>query len=221
MKLPLATEAERGIASVALNNPATFLTQLDEKKFNTADMFDVLSRAVAETILDLTARSMSTDVRVVYERLRERLPSLQFSQLTELYSIMPIEGALPNLLDAVKSAAKRRALMTIMQNGMSQIDAPAVSTVDLVNSVQSGVSALQNELNPAPVMTIRSMCFERLNRYEHGQDESQIIKTGFKKLDNLTPIQKGDLLIIGGETKSGKTMFALNIIAHLLQPKQK
>ena len=221
MKLPLAIEAERGIASVALNNPTTFLTQLDEKKFNTADMFDVLSRAVAEVILDLTARSMSTDVRVVYERLRERVPNLQFSELTELYSIMPIEGALPNLLDAVKSAAKRRALLTIMQGGMEKIDSLDVSTVDLVNSVQSGVNALQNELNPAPVMTIRSMCFERLNRYEHGQDESQIIKTGFKKLDHLTPIQKGDLLIIGGETKSGKTMFALNIIAFLLQPKQK
>lgn len=221
MKLPLAIEAERGIASVALNNPTTFLTQLDEKKFNTADMFDVLSRAVAEVILDLTARSMSTDVRVVYERLRERVPNLQFSELTELYSIMPIEGALPNLLDAVKSAAKRRALLTIMQGGMEKIDSLDVSTVDLVNSVQSGVNALQNELDPAPVMTIRAMCFERLNRYEHGIDESQIIKTGFKKLDNLTPIQKGDLLIIGGETKSGKTMFALNIIAHLLQPKQK
>lgn len=221
MKLPLAIEAERGIASVALNNPTTFLTQLDEKKFNTADMFDVLSRAVAEVILDLTARSMSTDVRVVYERLRERVPNLQFSELTELYSIMPIEGALPNLLDAVKSAAKRRALLTIMQGGMEKIDSLDVSTVDLVNSVQSGVNALQNELDPAPVMTIRAMCFERLNRYEHGIDESQIIKTGFKKLDNLTPIQKGDLLIIGGETKSGKTMFALNIIAFLLQPKQK
>lgn len=221
MKLPLAIEAERGIASVALNNPTTFLTQLDEKKFNTADMFDVLSRAVAEVILDLTARSMSTDVRVVYERLRERVPNLQFSELTELYSIMPIEGALPNLLDAVKSAAKRRALLTIMQGGIEKIDSLDVSTVDLVNSVQSGVNALQNELDPAPVMTIRAMCFERLNRYEHGIDESQIIKTGFKKLDHLTPIQKGDLLIIGGETKSGKTMFALNIIAFLLQPKQK
>lgn len=221
MKVPMATESERGIASVALNHPTTFLNRLDEKRFNPVDIFDPLSRAVVEVILDLTARSVAADVRIVFESLRERIPNLQFSELTLLYTLMPIEGALPNLLDVVKATAKRRALMMVMQEGMSKIDTLDVKTADLVNQVQMQVDSIQNELNPPAVMTTKSLLLERLSHYEKGDDVSQIIKTGFKKLDNLTPIQKGDFLVIGGETKSGKTMFVLNVIAHRLKKKQK
>ena len=42
------------------------------------------------------------------------------------------------------------------------------------------------------------------------------ISTGFKKLDDMCPIRYGDYVVIGGETKSGKTMLALNIISNLL-----
>jgi replicative DNA helicase len=217
MAVPMALEAERGIASVALNNPTTFLNRLDEKRFNTSDIFDPMSRAVVEVILDLTSRSVSTDVRVVFESLRERIPTAQFSELTTLYTLMPIEGALPNLLDVVKATAKRRALMMVMQEGLAKIDALDVKTPDLVNQVQMQVDAIQNELNPPAIMDTKSMLMDAIQRYEKGDDESQRIKTGFDKLDNLTPIRLGDFVVIGGETKSGKTMLALNIIANLLK----
>lgn len=217
MNVPLATEAERGIASVALNNPTTFLNRLDEKRFNTADIFDPLSRAVVDVILDLTSRSVPTDVRVVFEALRERIPTTHFADLTVLYTLMPIEGALPSLLDAVKATAKRRALMMVMQEGLAKIDALETKTHDLVNQVQMQVDAIQNELNPPAVMDTKTMLMDAIKRYEIGDDLTQRIKTGFEKLDNLTPIRLGDFVVIGGETKSGKTMLALNIIANLLK----
>ncbi len=216
MNVPTCTEAERGVASVALNHPTTFLNQLDEKRFQTSDIFDPLSRAVVEVILDLTSRSVQCDVRIVFETLRERMPNVSFAELTNLYTIMPIEGALPNLLDVVKGTAKRRALMMVMQEGLSKINSLDLKTPDLVNQVQMKVDGIQNQLNPPAIMDTNAMCIKRLERYEKGDDMSQIIKTGFKRLDNLMPLQKGDFLVIGGETKSGKTMLVLNIIAHLL-----
>jgi replicative DNA helicase len=216
MQVPTATEAERGIASVALNNPTTFLNRLDEKRFNVADIFDPLSKAVVEVVLDLTSRSVPCDIRIVFENLRERISTTQFADLSVLYTLMPIEGALPQLLDVVKATAKRRALMMVMQEGLSKIDALDTKTHDLVNQVQMQVDAIQNELNPPAIMDTKSIIMERLQVYETGGDQSQVIKTGFDKLDNLTPIRLGDFLVIGGETKSGKTMLALNIIAHLL-----
>jgi replicative DNA helicase len=216
MQVPLATEAERGIASVALNNPTTFLNRLDEKRFNTTDIFDPLSRAVVEVILDLTSRSVTPDVRIIFESLRERIPTTQFSEVTMLYTLMPIEGALPNLLDVVKATAKRRALMMVMQEGLAKIDALDVKTHELVNQVQMQVDSIQNELNPPAIMDTKTMLMDAIKRYEIGDDFTQRIKTGFDKLDNLTPIRLGDFVVIGGETKSGKTMLALNIIANLL-----
>jgi replicative DNA helicase len=216
MQIPLATESERSIASVALNNPTTFLNILDEKRFKISDIFDALSRAIVEVVLDLTSRSVAVDVRIVFESIRERIPTTQFSELTLIYTLMPIEGALPNLLDIVKATAKRRALLMVMQEGLAKIDTYDVKTPDLVNQVQMKVDAIQNELNPPAIMDTKAIIMERLHIYETGGDQSQRIQTGFDKLDNLTPIRLGDFVVIGGETKSGKTMLALNIIAHLL-----
>jgi replicative DNA helicase len=216
MQIPLATESERSIASVALNNPTTFLNILDEKRFKVSDIFDALSRAIVEVVLDLTSRSVAVDVRIVFESIRERIATTQFSELTLIYTLMPIEGALPNLLDIVKATAKRRALLMVMQEGLAKIDTYDVKTPDLVNQVQMKVDAIQNELNPPAIMDTKAIIMERLHIYETGGDQSQRIQTGFDKLDNLTPIRLGDFVVIGGETKSGKTMLALNIIAHLL-----
>lgn len=216
MQIPLATESERSIASVALNNPTTFLNILDEKRFKVSDIFDALSRAIVEVVLDLTSRSVAVDVRIVFESIRERIPTTQFSELTLVYTLMPIEGALPNLLDIVKATAKRRALLMVMQEGLAKVDTYDVKTHDLVNQVQMKVDAIQNELNPPAIMDTKAIIMERLHIYETGGDQSQRIQTGFDKLDNLTPIRLGDFVVIGGETKSGKTMLALNIIAHLL-----
>jgi replicative DNA helicase len=216
MEIPKATESERGIASIALNHPTTLLNKITELKFSTADILDPTSRAVVETILDQTSRNASCDVRVLYEKLRERLPEIQFYQLTEMYTLMPMEGCLPELLELVKSAAKRRALLMVMQQALVKIAATDMQTPELVNEVAMKVDSIQTELMPPQVADTKRLLLDAMERYQTGDDATQRIKTGYEKIDNLTPIRLGDFLVIGGETKSGKTMLALNIIANLI-----
>ena len=216
MEIPKATESERGIASIALNHPTTFLNGITEKKFATADILDPVSRGIVEVILDQTSRSASCDVRVVFEKLRERLPETQFYQLTEMYTLMPIEGCLPELLEVVKNTAKRRSLMIVMQRGLAKIASADVTTPDLVNDIAMKIDGIQTELMPPQVADTKKLLLDAVERYQTGDDSTQRIKTGYEKIDNLTPIRLGDFLVIGGETKSGKTMLALNIIANLI-----
>jgi len=216
MEIPKATESERGIASIALNHPTTLLNKITELKFSTADILDPTSRAVVETILDQTSRNASCDVRVLFEKLRERLPEIQFYQLTEMYTLMPMEGCLPELLELVKNAAKRRALLMVMQQALVKIAAADVQTPELVNEVAMKVDGIQTELMPPQVADTKKLLLDAMERYQTGDDATQRIKTGYDKIDNLTPIRLGDFLVIGGETKSGKTMLALNIIANLI-----
>ncbi len=216
MEIPKATESERGIASIALNHPTTLLNKITEQKFSTADILDPTSRAIVETILDQTSRNASCDVRVLYEKLRERLPEIQFYQLTEMYTLMPLEGCLPELLELVKNAAKRRALLMVMQQALVKIAAADIQTPELVNEVAMKVDGIQTELMPPQVADTKKLLLDAMDRYQTGDDATQRIKTGYDKIDNLTPIRLGDFLVIGGETKSGKTMLALNIIANLI-----
>jgi replicative DNA helicase len=129
---------------------------------------------------------------------------------------MPIESALPELLTIVTSTAKRRSLMVVLHESLGKIHKSDIPTTDLVQDVAMQVDAIQTKLAPPKRMDTQSLLLEAVTRYETGDDQTQRIRTGYEKLDNLTPLRYGDFLVVGGETKSGKTMLALNIIANLI-----
>ena len=214
MQAPI--ESERGIASITLNNPELVLNAVSDASFNPAFISDLVSRYVVEIVLDQVSRRAVCDARIVFEHVREKLPEFQFHQLTDLYTLMPIASALRELMDIVKQAAKRRALAVILSEGQKHLEAPEISTAQLVNTLHLGIEKVRGELNPPAVLDTKALIMDAITRYQEGDDTTQRIRTGYDKLDNLTPIRYGDFLVIGGPEKSGKTMLAINIIANIL-----
>lgn len=215
-KVPTALEAERGIASIAVNHPDAFVTQSAEKRFNVADILDPMSRFMAETVLTQASKSSSCDIRIVYEKVRERLPHAEFHQLSEIYTLLPIIGVLPDLMEVVRGTAKRRSLLALLAQANMDISNAEISTAKLISDLAMQTDSLSHELNPPRPMDTKNLLMEAIQRYETGDDQTQRIRTGYAKLDNLTPTRYGDFMVIGGETKSGKTMLALNIIANII-----
>lgn len=214
MEAPI--ESERGIASITLNNPELVLNAVSDAAFNPAFIHDLVSRHVVEVVLDQVSRRAVCDVRLVYERVREKLPEFKFHELTDLYTLMPIPSALRELMSIVKAAAKRRALAAILAEGQKHLNTPDVTTAELVNTLHLGIEKVRGELNPPAVLDTKALIMNAITRYQEGDDQTQRIRTGYDKLDNLTPIRYGDFLVIGGPEKSGKTMLALNIVANIL-----
>ena len=214
MQAPI--ESERGIASITLNNPELVLNAVSDAGFNPAFIADLVSRYVVEVVLDQVSRRAVCDARIVFEHVRERLPEFKFHELTDLYTLMPIPSALRELMDIVKQAAKRRALAAILSEGQKHLEAPDISTAELVNTLHLGIEKVRGELNPPAVLDTKALIMDAITRYQEGDDTTQRIRTGYEKLDNLTPIRYGDFLVIGGPEKSGKTMLAINIIANIL-----
>jgi replicative DNA helicase len=216
-KVPLATEAEKGMASVAVNHPDAFLKMVAEKQFKLSDIFDPLCRTVCETVMNQAAISASCDVRVIYERSREKLPDVEFVQISQIYQYAPVVYSLADFLDIVRAASKRRALLAVLSKSLNDISKTEIPTAQLLNEVGMQVDGLAHELCPPSPADTKNLLMEAIKRYESGDDTTQRIATGYGKLDNLAPIRYGDFVVIGGETKSGKTMLALNIISNLLQ----
>lgn len=214
MQAPI--ESERGIASITLNNPELVLNAVSDAGFNPAFIADLVSRYVVEIVLDQVSRRAVCDARIVFEHVREKLPEFKFHELTDLYTLMPIPSALRELMDIVKQAAKRRALAAILSEGQKHLEAPDISTAELVNTLHLGIEKVRGELNPPAVLDTKALIMDAITRYQEGDDTTQRIRTGYEKLDNLTPIRYGDFLVIGGPEKSGKTMLAINIIANIL-----
>ena len=216
-KVPTAIEAEKGMASVAVNHPDAFLKLVAEKQFKLTDIFDPLCRIICETVMAQAAKSSSCDIRIIFERSREKVPTVQFAEISQIYQHSPVVYALPDFLEIVRSTAKRRGLMAVLAQANHDINNPEVSTAKLLTDVSMQVDGLAHELCPPSPQDTKNLLMDAIKRYETGDDATQRIRTGFTKVDNLTPIRYGDYVIIGGETKSGKTMLALNIIAHLLR----
>jgi replicative DNA helicase len=216
MKIPTPVEAERGIASITLNHPELVLNSISDAGFNPTFIYDPLSRDVVEVVLDQVSRRAVCDVRIIFEKLRERNDSVQFHELTELYTLMPIAGALKGLMEIVKNASKRRAVVAVLAEGMQFAESADVTTPELVNGLATGIERIRGEMTPPIRLDTQALIMDAITRYQEGDDQTQRIRTGYDKLDNLTPIRYGDFLVIGGPEKSGKTMLALNIVANIL-----
>ena len=216
MKIPTPVEAERGIASITLNHPELVLNSISDAAFNPTFIYDRLSRDIVEIVLDQVSRRAVCDVRIIFEKLRERNDSVQFHEVTELYTLMPIAGALKGLMEIVKKASKRRAVVAVLSEGMQFAESADVSTPELVNGLATGIERIRGEMTPPIRLDTQALIMDAITRYQEGDDQTQRIRTGYDKLDNLTPIRYGDFLVIGGPEKSGKTMLAINIVANIL-----
>ena len=216
MKIPTPVEAERGIASITLNHPELVLNSISDAAFNPTFIYDRLSRDIVEIVLDQVSRRAVCDVRIIFEKLRERNDSVQFHEVTELYTLMPIAGALKGLMEIVKNASKRRAVVAVLAEGMQFAESADVSTPELVNGLATGIERIRGEMTPPIRLDTQALIMDAITRYQEGDDQTQRIRTGYDKLDNLTPIRYGDFLVIGGPEKSGKTMLAINIVANIL-----
>lgn len=216
MKIPTPIEAERGLASITLNHPELVLNSISDAGFNPTFIYDSLSRDVVEVVLDQVSRRAVCDVRIIFEKLRERSENVQFHEVTELYTLMPVAGALKGLMDIVKNASKRRAVVAVLSEGMQFAESTDVTTSELVNGLATGIERIRGEMTPPIRLDTQALIMDAITRYQEGDDQTQRIRTGYDKLDNLTPIRYGDFLVIGGPEKSGKTMLALNIVANIL-----
>lgn len=216
MKIPTPVEAERGIASITLNHPELVLNSISDAAFNPTFIYDRLSRDIVEIVLDQVSRRAVCDVRIIFEKLRERNENVQFHEVTELYTLMPIAGALKGLMEIVKNASKRRAVVAVLAEGMQFAESADVTTPELVNGLATGIERIRGEMTPPIRLDTQALIMDAITRYQEGDDQTQRIRTGYDKLDNLTPIRYGDFLVIGGPEKSGKTMLAINIVANIL-----
>jgi replicative DNA helicase len=209
-----AEQAEKGLVSIILNNPDQALLKLTENAFNLADIFDVQLRKIAEVTLQQAAQGKSTDIRVIYELVRMET-HLEFYQLSELYTACPILPLAPEFLELTRTAAKRRVMQMVLHNAQTEVREDDLN--EFLTRLVAVSEGVQNEIAPPKVLDTKAQLMEATTRYETGDDNSTRIRTGFPEIDNMTPMRETDLIVVGGETKSGKTTWVLNVIANIIK----
>jgi replicative DNA helicase len=208
-----APEAEKAVACIASNHTEYFMKVCAEVNFNTSCILDPLLKRICDASIDNSARGKSTEIVVLFESIKSGF-DIQFYQLSEILTSGYNQASLKDYIEIVKDASnKRRLLETLSEATASLKD----------NNSMAVITSLHTELNDicrdAVVekhKSMRELLLEATNRYEHGEDNSTLIKTGFRNIDEMTPTRRSDFMVIGGEPKSGKTTLGLNFIANMI-----
>jgi replicative DNA helicase len=218
IELVKVDEAERALVSILLNYPEQAMLAVADENFLTSDIFNPRLRRIADIVLGQIGRNKSTDVRVVYELIRQHEP-MEFADLTDLYMVSPVLTPLREFISIVRTASKRRALQIVLHEAQSTVKQGELP--EFISGLVAAAEGIGDQISPPKTADTKAQYLEALTRYESGDDQSHRIRTGFTALDNITPIKKSDFIVVGGETKSGKTTFVLNVIAHILYENQK
>lgn len=217
IRIPSCPESEKALCCIALNYPREFVEQSSEHRFQIDDLHDPVVKAVVRCVYAMECSSKTVDIRLVYEQVKKDLPVVEFYQLSELWTLASPCSTLVEHMNLIRMTAKRRSLIRVLNDTHFQLEDSKSETANILADLNSKVDKLATEAVSTKAPKLKDIIFDALNRYQNGEDKSQRISTGFESLDELTPISRGDWVVIGGMEKSGKTTLALNIIANILR----
>jgi replicative DNA helicase len=216
IRIPSVPESEKAIACIALNNPAEFVMRSSEHRFNISDVYDPLCKSIIRVVYELECNRKQIDVRLVFESCKKDIPVIEFYQVSELWTLGTPLSVLEEHINLIRMTAKRRALISLLIDTGAKVSDLRNETAFLLADLNSSVDKLASETVAVKAPSLRKLLLEATERYATGDDSGQRIRTGFRRFDNLTPVKYSDFMVIGGETKAGKTTFALNIIANII-----
>lgn len=216
IRLPHAAEAERAIAGCLVNFPQEAAQSIQQAYFSPSSVQDPLARDLIDLVLARVTAGQSADFVSLITALKTNWPSLSPARITEFAGDGISLAALPSWIEAVKAADQRRKAIELSILAIERLQGQD-STPEILEAVRTEIQSLQRTGATKLSKTWGEQIAERLNVYTYGKDKRNIVKTGFKELDDVMAVDKSDFLVIGGTTGSGKTMLALNIVANVLR----
>ena len=131
------------------------------------------------------------------------------SYVTEVYGFVPTPenvrfyiGILDDEYDKRRVADICRRTVEAIKEGDGTAVARAVAELSAIP-----IRAAQQDY--------RQAILDKVQRIENNDHDTDIISTGLKCLDQYSPLRKGDMPLIAGERKAGKSILALSIAANI------
>lgn len=215
--IPFSSEVERGALGAAISDPNN-LTRLIEKCAE-EDFHIPAHRTMFNELLLLCQSHTPTNLILFTQHLSDflLLPTIGGAPyVTQCYT----EGACTNL-DIVDSYIQILKDKTLLRNLIikcadaiqrSKIEQADIS--ETLAEVQLSIGGFKRYQQVEP-RTLGDEIDDKIERMESGKANSDVISTGLVELDSLSPLRKGDMPLILGARKSGKSIAALSIMENI------
>ncbi|MFH2006281.1 MAG: DnaB-like helicase C-terminal domain-containing protein [bacterium] len=214
--LPYADDVERSVLGAVMVRNEWFREVAAE--LSAEDFYNPRHRLVFRALLGLFARGMVLDPLNVREQLGEddrRAGGLEYYFLLADQAA-PADQCLA-LVRSIREASARRRLI----RELTDLTAQAHDETVTVGTVVEGLARLTLGLTERLAGTKRTdvygglrSLFDGLQRRMESPGSAQGLRTRFTDLDRvLGGLQRGGLLVVAGGSATGKTTFAVNVVA--------
>lgn len=213
---PQNLEAEISLLGSLLIDPEAIVKVADAVRGE--DFYKDAHRVVFETIVELFERHEPIDLLSLGNRLdeRDKLSTIGGrSFLAELANTVATSGNCVHYAKIIqKKATLRRLIKTASEITEMGYDEEKDTDVLLDHAEQRLFNVSSNFLKQtfAPIRSILSDAFERIDELHKERGKLRGLTTGFSELDNiLAGLQNSDLVILAARPSVGKTSLALDI----------
>ena len=223
---PQSIEAEQSLLGAILMDQEVLVDIADKVHAN--DFYDQRHATIFTAILKLYERHAPIDMLTLSTELKNsgNLQSVGGTEyLGNLTNIVPSSAHAVEYANIIAAAAVRRRLIgagaKITRLGFDQADdvqkALAQAEADLY-----AVSESSQKGDLAPLESILTQSFDRMEMLHRNKDQLRGVRTGFKDLDRLTAgLQKSDLIILAARPAMGKSTFAQNLAYNVASREKK
>lgn len=192
-------------------------------KLDIGDFAAVKHQVLFEAIKELSKGGLPYDTVMVHDWLvaNSNIDTVSDSYLAEILSSSP--ATLFNLTayaERIRELSKYRAVNRVLMQAQEDLKNTDTRLDDKVNGIiEQLTTAIDINKSGSGARTVGSLMegfFDNLQAASKGE-MMPFSPTGFNELDNRSPIQNGDLVVVGARPSMGKTTFAQTIVQSMVQ----
>lgn len=214
--LPHSEESERAVLAAILLSPS-LLDQVNEV-LETKDFYLDKHQLIYSSMLGLWSDGHPIDLRTLQARLElkngfELIGGLTY--LTGLDAMLPDLSRIMSYVDIVKERSARRHLMAMADNVSSACVSSGLEAKAIVAEAERTLATIW--VGESSEWVSAKEAFEENDQIRKDQLEGRIptVTSGVYALDVITgPWEAGELIVIGGNPKMGKSSFARQLLLH-------
>src|SRR3989338_6266630 len=187
------------------------------------DFYKDANATIFETMDELYNKNESVDLLTLGNRLEEKGMLEKVGGRTYLVTLsntVPTAAHVKEYANIVRRKSTHRKLLRAAQEmvrlGYEEERENVDELLDEAQQYLYGVTQKHLKQSFAPIRSVLSEAFERIDELHKEKGKLRGIATGFHPLDNLLAgLQRSDLIVLAARPSVGKTSFALDIARHV------
>jgi replicative DNA helicase len=209
--LPASLDSERGLLCSFCLSPQTVGAMFAERKIAPEHFTNPIHAKMCEKMGARWTEGRAINMRLVMKDMEDGKDGEIYA--SEILSHVPTALYAEEFADAV---IEKHTLREII-NRTRELNASAWADDAQSGPILEALATLSALAAPKTgEVSFKTLLLDKMRRMEDGEPNEDLISTGIAMLDRDSPLRIGDMPLISGERKAGKSIFALSIATNVL-----